>query len=187
MTKQEMLQDMADFYLRQPFQNIPFINVSIAENIDDDVNGEFRLEPADDYDYDNDELKSAYEYRSRYKTLFDGFAGMEINNEFSYMDPLNHPALSIRINKRITKDLRLTVSVLLHELLHYYLWYIGHDFHDEDIEFHQTCLNMGLPTNYTGKEWTGTAWKDTYDYSQMDWYLKMYANYLEEKEMAKAS
>ncbi len=104
---------------------------------------------------------------------------------FSYTDPLNHPEAYIQINKKILKDIRKTTAVLLHELLHYYYWYIGRDYHDNDGDFLDKCIEMDLPTNYTDYEWTNCGWIDVYDYSKADKYVEMYKAYICAKKYKK--
>ena len=176
---QEMAEDMAQFYLNTFFAKIPAIPVHI-ENIPDGSLGVFYLEEGEDYDPYNDELMNAYEYRSRYKPLWGGLGGIDLNRDQSYQDPLNHPKVSIRISKSICICVREFVGTLMHELLHYYLWYIGWDFHDEDIVFYRECRKMGLPTNYAGKS------KDDTDYKKIDQYIRMYIEYTSDRKLAKA-
>ena len=186
MNEQALIQNMADFYLEMIFQGIPAVTVEVTDNLSEGTLGEFYLEEAPDYDYSTDELKNAYEYRSRYKTFCDGFCGIDMNQDASFMDPLNHPIPHIKISQKLTKDIRETTATLLHELLHYYLWYRGYDFHDNDMYFYQKCKSMGLPTNYDIR-WTGKGWEDSYDYSKTDKYIKLFIAYLAEMELEEAS
>ncbi len=143
----EMLEFMAGFYLILMFDNIPMIPVSFKELSGGDL-GVFILEKADDYNADTDELLVKYEDRSRYKPLWGELGGVELCKELSYQDPLNHPKLQIEISTKCAKSMRKCVSVLLHELLHYYLWYIGWDWHDDDSTFDREARKRGLATNY---------------------------------------
>ena len=175
-----IVRSMAGFFLRELFYNIPEVPVRIMDDMDKDTLGLFILDKGEDYDPDNDEFMNAYEYRSRYKPLWDGLGGVELGGEFSYMDPLNHPDASIELNRKILKDIRKTTAVLLHELLHYFYWYIGRGFHDDDRDFLDKCREMELPTNYDDYKWMDGRWKDVYDYTKADKYLGMYLKYLEE-------
>ena len=184
MIDELMLKEMTKFYLKELFYNIPEIPVHIEDELDGESLGQFILDEGEDYDPEEDELMNAFEYRSRYRQLWNGFGGVELARERSYMDPLNHPETFIQINRKLTKDLRKTTAVLLHELLHYAYWYMGREFHDDSRDFLDKCLEMRLPTNYTDFKWTNRGWKNTYDYSKVDKYIEMFRDYLEETEGA---
>lgn len=181
MMTTKALEGMTRFYLKELFYGIPEIPVEITSDLDSGIMGQFVLDEGDDYDRDNDELMNAPEYRSRYKPLWDGFGGVELQREYSYMDPLNHPKAYIQLNKKIIRDIRKTVAVLLHELLHYCYWYIGREYHDYSKDFHEKCLEMELPNNYTDYVWIDNEWRDSYDYTKIDKYLKMYSRHLDEE------
>lgn len=181
--REKVLQDMAKVFLKELFYNIPYVPVHLTE-LEDGYNGVFCIDRGPDYIQDEDELINAPEYKRKYKLLWDGLCGVDMGGDESYMDPLNHPDVYIKISCRITADIRKTVSVLLHELLHYFYWYTGREYHDDDREFLDKCKEMGVPTNYTDFEWNGSKWVDTYDYTQIDKYLMLYVGELQESEVA---
>lgn len=180
---QTVLEDMARFFLKELFYNIPYIPVTYSSDIEGSM-GQFGLKEADDYDPDEDELMQAYEYRWTYKPLWDELGGVDIGTDVSWMDPLNHPTAKIQINRNLKKDLRKLTSVLIHELLHYYLWYIGWEYHDNSKDFLDKCKEMELPTNYTDWVYKDGRWVDMYDYKKADKYIQMYFNGEFEKFMA---
>ncbi len=173
MYTQSFLENLAKFYLKELFYNIPYIPVEYSNDIDGSM-GQFGLEKADNYDPDRDELLYAYEYRWEYKPLWNELGGVDIGNECSWMDPLNHPSAKIQINANLSNDLRKIVAVLIHELLHYYLWYTGYEYHDESRDFLDKCKEMGLPDNYTKWQYKDGRWIDMFDYSKTDRYIWMY-------------
>ncbi len=162
------LREMARFYERTLFYGLPEIKVSYSGK----GMGAFCMDSADDYCPCEDELTDEYLYRKRYVETAPG-VGYYKNHDFSWQDVENHPKVQIKINKSLQGDLRKLTAVLLHELCHYYLWYIGYDYHDNDGHFLSLCRKMGLPTNYDHR-WDGRKWVETYDYSLVDKYIEMY-------------
>ncbi len=172
------IEEMAKVYLEELFCGIPMIPVEIESDMECCTLGQFVLDAGEEYDLNKDELISAPEYRYRYKTLWDGLGGMELGREYSYMDPLNHPKVYIQINKKIIKDIRKTTAVLLHELIHYYYWYIGREYQDDSREFIDKCIEMDVPTNYTDYVWDGHQWKDIFDYTKVEKYIQLYISHV---------
>jgi len=177
-----ILQNMARFYLKTLFYGIPEVEVVYAKKneLDDAVLGEFGLDKNESYCEEDDELLNYPGYQSRYKSLWDGLGGCYLNTEFSWMDPENHPEVKIRINPRCRENTHGLVATLLHELLHYFFWYTGREYHDESREFLDECKKMGLPTNYD-REWKDGGWVNTYDQSKVEPYVRMYADYVADK------
>ncbi len=167
---ENLLKDMTTYFLKTLFDNIPVPNVYIEPDMEKDTLGTFSLEQNTNYLKENDELLGKYEYRSHYKRYGNGF-GIEYNKMESYQDPLNHPDPVIKISEVCLKNIRKTTATLLHELVHYYLWYIGWDFGDEDVDFNRKCREMDIPTNY-----------GSYDYRKIDKYIEMYCEYIENKK-----
>ncbi len=176
MIKEEAVQDMAKFYLNRLFYGIPEIKVMYAKKNEmrGSVLGEFELEKNASYCKADDALIDYPGYKSRYKTLWSGFGRQYLNKEFSWMDAENHPQIRIRISKKCEKDLWKLTATLLHELLHYFFWYTGREYHDDSQEFLNETRKMGLPNNYDYRKWTGTRWVNTYDYHKMNPYIAIY-------------
>ncbi len=190
---EEMLRDMARFFLKELFYGIPEIPVSYGdpdkEEISCDAAGEFRLEKCQGYDVSGDSLFNTPGYRWRYKAMWEGypeFGGVDFGVfEGLWENPLNHPEAYIVIRRCQARDaLRLT-GTLLHELLHYYCWYIGLDHHDGDRDFEDLCREMGLSSNFRDWVWKDGKWKSVFDYSHVEEYLRMYVEHLlEERDVA---
>lgn len=172
--EQQELEKMARFYLKKLFYNIPYIPVEYSNNLEDSK-GIFEMEMADDYVYENDELLNSYEYRWKYISMEDGMCGVDIGGDRSWEDPINHPKLAIRISARYTNNIRKLTAILLHELLHYYCWHTGLEHHDDSEDFLEKCKEMDIPTNYSDYIWEDGRWKDVFDYTKVDKYIKMYA------------
>lgn len=189
----KVLQDMADFYCKTVFDHIPSIRVCFGdqpEMTEDATAGAFTLEKASEYCMDEDELIDAYEYRPEVMAFEGGqeYILTATGIDQSYQDPLNHPIASIQINPSCKKDLRKLVAVLLHELLHYYLWYIGWDYHDNSKQFLDECKRRGFIDNYTRFTWNRRkGWIDSYDYSLMEKYIEMYFEHKNSKDLHKAA
>ncbi len=178
-TKQKRLDDMTKFYIKELFYNIPIIPVEYSDEIESSL-GEFLLERSRDYDPDEDELLFAYEYRWHRVNLWNDLGGVDIGEDSSWMDPLNHPEISIRINAKCADSARCLVSTLIHELIHYYCWYIGLEYHDHSKDFIKMCKKMDIPDNYSNHEWIEGRWKDTFDYTKIDKYIYMYIDNLKD-------
>ena len=163
---ENIITDMAKFYLRELFYGIPLPNIYVDEDMGFDVLGAFSLKRSDDYFVENDEFLGKYEYKAQYIALGNGF-GIEFNDNESFQDPLNHPEPIIRISAKCIDNFRRLTGVLLHELLHYCLWYIGWDYRDEDMDFDRECRKMELPDNYV----------DNYDWCVLDRYIHSYMEY----------
>lgn len=180
---QALLEDMARFYLKNLFYSIPYVTVKYSDDMDGSL-GKFGLEKASDYDPDNDELLGTYGYRWKYIPFENELGGIDIGIDESWSDPINHPDVTILINYKLVDNTRMLVGTLLHELLHYYYWYIGRDYHDNDYDFLEKCKEMELPTNYTDWEWKDKKWVETFDYSKIDKYIQMYADRQQEAQIA---
>lgn len=172
------LQEIADLFLKELFYGIPSIPVTFVDKdeLDRGALGEFSLSERDGYDASKDELMQCPEYREKEIRLGGEFTIHHQPRDAAWTDPLNHPEAVIRISTE-HHTLRHLMSTLLHELLHYYLWFIGHDHHDEDIEFCNECQRLGIPTNYD-RTWNGHKWVHSYDYTLMDPYIEMYFTHI---------
>lgn len=161
------------YLLKEYFYDIPPIPVSYG-NKDEmcGVYGSFCFEAGDDYD--EEAVEDIPGYRVRYVTLPGVAAGYtEYESEPPFMEPLMNPELSILINPSIRKDPCKLVAVMMHELAHYYCWYVGYDYSDESSEFLAFLKERGLPTNYDDYAWDREEkrWVDMYDYGRMEPYL----------------
>ncbi len=167
---QTELEKMANFYRKELFYGIPEIDVLLVGN----TPGVFILEKADSYIEAEDGLTNEYLYRPRYKYLGNG-VGTYLNETYSWEDPENNPVKRIGIKESYKSDIRRLTASLLHELAHYYLWYCGYEYGDEDRDFLNLCKKMGLPTNYDFCwDKSENKWVHTYDFSLIDRYIKMY-------------
>jgi predicted SprT family Zn-dependent metalloprotease len=81
--------------------------------------------------------------------------------------------VSINIKATLMSDTVDLTATLLHELAHYYCWYLGYQHHDDDRDFLRLCEKMHLPTHYTYR-WDGHKWIDSYDYGYARNYMEMY-------------
>ena len=73
----------------------------------------------------------------------------------------------------------IDVGELLHELTHYYCWYLGYDYHDGDKQFEDKFKEFGFPSNFDRRfEKSTRSWVDDYDYGCLKKYLEEF-----EKEM----
>ncbi len=118
----------------------------------------------EEYSEDSDELLNKVGHRWRYVSLWDGFGGVDICEEESWKDPLNHPALSIQIDYELRDRMGQLTAVLMHELVHYFYWYTGRGYDDLDREFIERCEEMGLPC--------GT--RSDYDPEKVSGYIRRY-------------
>lgn len=170
----KMLEDMARFYLERYFDGIPYIPVTFDRACClDGALGSFVMRPGDDYCMDEDELIDAPGYRVRHVTVLDN-TGYWLADEESWKDPINHPVVFIRISRKIQRDIRQAVATLLHELMHYYCWYMGYDYSDSDYGFNRMCMDRGIPTNYYDNAFHDGCWHDTFDYTSMDRHIQAY-------------
>ena len=171
------LMDMSTFFIANLYDNIPSIPVSFAPHCKlEGALGEFTMDPAKDYLKSKDELFNSPGYRIRWQPLLDNTGYDDIEEE-SWKDPLNHPITEIKVSD-ILKDYPLiATAVLLHELTHYWSWYMGYEYQDTDYAFNAECIRRGLPTNFYENVFIDGSWSDTYDYSQMSVYIDAYIRY----------
>lgn len=168
----KILRELTAYFLKEYFDGIPEIPVSFASNMDlDGAAGVFCMRPGEEYDVDNDELIDCPSYKVRHVSLVNN-TGYWVVNEESWRDPLNHPDICIRINRKYQKHFEYIAGTLLHELMHYYCWYMGYDYRDRDYEFNRRCIDRGIPTNFYDYEFTGECWRDTFDYSTIRKYTE---------------
>lgn len=169
MVTKRQLQEMTRFYLKELFGNIPEIKVSFKGT----KLGTFNMEAEDGYCEENDELINDPAYKRRYSYLGYG-CGYDKNRDYAWQDPLNHPKVSISIKKSLSSDRKTLIMVLLHELSHYYLWYLGYGFRDDDSDFIKFCNERFIPTQYD-REWTKeNGWALVIDMDKARLYEEMF-------------
>ncbi len=170
---------MSDFFLKEYFAGIPHININfIKPSCIGGADGIFRLSMADNYRESDDELYGGVGYRSKYIELDNGI-GFEAKGMPSWADVLNHPGTEILISTDI-RNTRLLVGTLLHELLHYYCWYLGYGHGDSCEDFNRIAKEMEIPLN-TDHIFEGGKWEDSFDYSKMDRYIGAYKEFRKSK------
>ena len=150
----ELLRGMAGFYLKTIFGGIPEIDIDFDEDSDipDDALGTFILQKNPDYNPDTDELNKEYH---GYVDLGNG-VGYD-DGELPWTNVLNKPVPMIRIRKSLGTDIVELTITLLHELCHYYCWYLGYEHGDKDSDFIDLCNRLGIATNYD-HVWDGRRW-----------------------------
>lgn len=169
------LQKMAKYFLKKYFDNIPYIPCKFLpkSKFEDGCTAYFIIQESDDYDSGEDELYNTGEYSSHYVEIDDGI-GFTCGGG-SFADPLNHPDLAIALSNELRTDVNKCVGVLLHELVHYYCWYIGYDHSDGSHAFENKLAELGLPSNYENMFNKETKeWEDIFDYSKMQNYYNEY-------------
>lgn len=174
MTKQE-LQKISDFFLKRFFGGIPKIAAKYGDT-EEGILGNFFIEANNEYDIEEEDptyaqlLEEAPEYKTRdYEKENLTISGITTP---SYTDPACHPILSIVISNTIKKNELIVVGTLLHELTHYYCWYLGFDYHDGNRQFEMKLREFGFPSNFDRNFNKETKeWNDTFNYSCLQKYL----------------
>ncbi|MCR5238106.1 MAG: hypothetical protein K6E34_12995 [Lachnospiraceae bacterium] len=175
----EKLETLEKYLLVKFYGGIPSIPISFGTKEEMcGLWGCFCQKASDDYDEES--MRDVPGYRSRYISLeiFGMAAGYtEYEDDVPYMDPLMHPELSIKISPEIKKDPLKITATLMHELAHYYCWYVGYDYDDDSLEFIRFLKDRDLPTNHDfiwNRE--DKAWTDTYDYALARPYFNAFLN-----------
>ena len=175
MTKTE-LQKLSDYFLKRFFGGIPKVN-TVFGNLDEDEFGNFILESNDDFDLEEEDpvyaelLKEAPEYRNR--VFIQENLTITSHTTPSFTDPACRPKIVIRISNIIKRNDLLVVGTLLHELTHYYCWYLGFDYHDGNRQFEEKLKEFGFPSNFDRKFNKETKeWNDSFDYNCLKGYLE---------------
>ena len=165
---------MSEFYRRELFEGIPYINMRFADSSElGSSDGKFILVQNDDYEEAEDELYDTPGYRTYFSELDEGLI-YAYGEEPSWSDPANHPKYEILISKSMQRNDEKVVGTLLHELVHYYCWYRGLGHGDSDKDFIEKATSLGLPINHIHHAFENGRWKDTFDYSLMDKYIRLY-------------
>lgn len=145
-----ILLDMMRFFLTNMFSGIPDISCHFgpAEGF---VLGKFLLKRSSKYLESKDPVAGKAGYIPRHYFLCGGLIDSYQYDIEPWEDPLNHPKPEIIISDALAdfNHMLSLTGTLLHELTHYYCWYIGLDYKDEDKDFHNRLLRMGLPTNWS--------------------------------------
>ena len=172
-----ILNDMTSYFLKTQFDGIPSVPARfVPDNDIDGALGGFFMGPATDYEESKDELFNSPGYRTRWNLLFDNMGYSEIEEE-SWKDPINHPRIEIQISNTLRHDALLTTAALLHELTHYWCWYMGYDYSDESYAFNAECMKRGIPANYYGNSLTEGCWEGIFDFSRMAVHIEAYIAY----------
>ena len=174
MTKTE-LQKLSNYFLKRFFGGIPKVN-TVFEELEEDEFGNFVLEANDDFDLSEEDpvyaklLEEAPEYRNR--DFVQDNLTITRHNTPSFTDPACHPNIVIRISDSIKRKDLVVVGTLLHELTHYYCWYLGFDYHDGNRQFEMKLREFGFPSNFDRNFNKETKeWNDAFDYSCLKKYL----------------
>ncbi len=160
MTKigKRKLKEMEQFFLKELFDGIPAVEVEFADTVSErNARGVFLLRENDDYYRGDDGLEDYHlkHYMDMSKEY--GFAVGYNEDDDYWRDPLNRPEIKIQIDKNLQKDPVQLVMTLLHELCHYYCWYLGFDDGDEDEDFIRECHKRGIASNYD-YVWVNKQW-----------------------------
>ena len=152
------LKQMERFFLKELFDGIPETKTIFKSPrcVGGNAAGMFLLEMNDEYCCQDDELYDEYKGHVELDMKI-GFAVGYDSGDLPWLDVINHPKAEIQISPSLKNDREQLVLTLLHELCHYYCWYIGLDHHDNDRQFLETCKRLGIPTNYDF-EWVGGRW-----------------------------
>jgi hypothetical protein len=167
---------MADFFLDRLFDRIPSIKCCF-QPLEEGSYGLFSLienEDAKEESVDPETiemLRKSPEYRVDYYDF--GRFGYQSEHTPIYTDPLMHPKSSIIINQAIQRNRLKTVAALLHELTHYWAWYLGFEYEDGSKDFEDKLRMLDLPSSYSHK-FTSKGWVADYDYTKVQRYLAMY-------------
>lgn len=179
VSKKEVMK-MARFFLKELFDGIPTIDIEIKEPhcYGGNALGMFSLEANDEYDesIDSELVNELYEeYKGHIELDFGyGITAGYNGGELPWLDVLSHPKIKILIKPSVCRDRHQLVMTLLHELCHYYCWYLGYGYHDTDRDFLDTCKKLGIETNYDFK-WNGHEWtRPEYYRRSAENYLRMY-------------
>lgn len=189
----EALNDLTRIFCQTLFGGIPQPPIMFEDDLDgleeeyeDDMEageddkslGRFVVKKSKKYSIENDIYREE-SGRKRFKKY-----GFGIYEEITcipdtWAEPSNNPYHKIVIREILrfimTKEqLHIFLSVLLHELVHYYCWYCGYGWRDGSADFEKVCRNLDIPTNYPpycilkdGK------YTDTYDYRKMERFVKI--------------
>ncbi len=155
MTTRE-LKEMGRFFLKEYFGGIPEIHIEFKKPHHRNAVGLFDMEMNDEYCALADELYYEYTGYREIETQY-GFAVGYNEDDLPWMDVINKPKVRILIAPELKKDRERLVMTLLHELCHYYCWYVGLFHHDDDRQFLDMCKKLGVPSNYDF-EWVDKKW-----------------------------
>ena len=180
----EELQSMTEFFSKQLLGirykgEIEFM----SSKFEDDYTGELRKNPflgsfehhenSYDIDIDNDDC-------------FDvGICHGE--NDIVYEDyPINYKPntedCTIYISESIREDKLRLIDTLLHELIHFKLWYQGLDYKDGDYQFEQALKEYGVSSNYDRVfDYKAKRWKEVVNIDKIKTYEQLYQNYIKTK------
>lgn len=177
---QNELEELAKYFLLRYFGGIPIIPINFCPKrcFNKTELGRMIISESDSYNEAEDDLINEPEYKGENIPII-GDVTYYYNREPSWSDPLNHPDLSILINNECKKDNLLLIGVVLHELCHYYCWYLGYGYHDGDSDFERILKEMNLPSNLEHKyNKEKQQWEDDSDYTKLEKYYQEYLNHI---------
>lgn len=180
MTIKEV-RKMAGFFLKEFFDNIPMLRIeydAICDEMNQGICGCFGLHENEEYDLDKEDpemaelLRNSSEYKVRYREY--GGIGYTSSYDPEYTDVLHKPEPYIILNETIKRNKKMITSVLLHELVHYWCWYLGYDHHDGDKQFENKIKELGLRSNFSNATFRDGEWQDDFDYDTVQKYIDLY-------------
>ena len=98
--------------------------------------------------------------------------GADYEDEILGDESLTCIEISTEFKNRPTYEL---INTIIHELIHYKLWYTGHDSKDTDPEFIEECHRLGICSNFDN-EWDPVkkVYKRKYNIEKLTEYEEMY-------------
>lgn len=103
----------------------------------------------------------------------------EYEDEINLESKSNIEDCAIEINEKLADDVLRLNDVLLHELIHFVLWYQGLDHMDGAKQFEDTLKKYDISSNYRAKfNKQKRKWEFDVDIEQMKVYEDMYQNYI---------
>lgn len=112
--------------------------------------------------------------------------GRFIHDKESYIteDDQDEVYCEIEINETLSNDVLRLNDTLLHELIHFKLWYMGYDSQDGDKQFEDELKRYHISSNYSNTFDKKTRkWLDKIDKEYMQKYEDMYQEYIKHSKM----
>lgn len=183
-----ILEDMALILSQALFSGIPLPPIMFDDDIEEIIDsgdkklelgedegalGQFIIKQGESYEEKTDKYKDE-PGKERYKKLGFGIYEKISCIKDSWAEPINNPYIRIEISSRfkiIANNIQLYVflATFIHELVHYYCWYMGYDWRDGTGDFETLCKNLDIPTNYPPyTTWKNGEYVTNYDYRKME-------------------
>lgn len=185
MVTLEELQDMADFFSKHLFGirykgEIDFMD----SKFEDDYTGELKKNPfIGSFEHHENSFDTDLESDDCFDLgICRGEDEYTRDCEYVYDYKPNVEDCSIYISKSIKTDRLRVIDTLLHELIHFTLWYQGLDHKDGEYQFEQALKKYGISSNYD-RVFDGKTkkWKDTPNLEKLKEYENMYIAYVQNK------